>query len=217
MANVVLFGPPGAGKGTQSDFLVKEFNLFKVSAGDLLREEIKKKTSLGNEIKLIIDKGFLVKDKIIDTLIDKIISKEKHHNSLIFDGYPRNLNQVKTLDSLLKKYNQKLSCVFCLKVDKDVIIKRILGRQTCSKCGMIFNIYFSPPNQKTHNCDVKFLQKRSDDNEETINNRLKTYDKETLPILEYYRNQKLLYEIDGLRDIPIIYKEIQQIMRTLET
>ena len=217
MANVVLFGPPGAGKGTQSDFLVKEFNLFKVSAGDLLREEINKKTDLGKKIKLIIDKGFLVKDDIINTLIDEILSKEKHHNSLIFDGYPRNLSQVKTLESLVKKYNQKLSCVFCLKVDKDIIVKRILGRQTCSKCGMIFNIYFSPPDQKNHSCDVKFLQKRSDDNEETIINRLKTYENETLPILDYYRNQKLLYEIDGLRDIPIIYKEIQQIMRTLET
>ena len=107
--NIVLFGPPGAGKGTQSENLAKDLNLFKVSTGDLLREEVKNKSSLGIKIKNIIDKGLLVSDDIIDNLIEKILSNKNYFNKLIFDGYPRNLNQAKHLDLLIKKYNQENS------------------------------------------------------------------------------------------------------------
>ena len=136
--NLVLFGPPGAGKGTQENNLVKEFNLFKISTGDLLRDEIKKKSPLSEKIKSLIDKGDLVSDKTINDLIEKILSNKNYSNRMIFDGYPRNLNQAKSFDILAKKYNQKIYCVLSLKVNKDVIIKRILGRQICSKCGLIF-------------------------------------------------------------------------------
>ena len=217
VANVILFGPPGAGKGTQADNLVKKFNLYKISTGDLLRKEIKRKTQLGDKISSIINRGSLVQDNIIDNLIETIISNTKYCNRLIFDGYPRNLTQVKKLDTFIKKYNQELSCVICLKVKHDVIIKRILGRQTCTNCGSTFNIFFTPSTKKNHNCDKKFLQKRSDDNEEIIAKRIDTYEKETLPIVEHYRNRNLLYEIDGMREISIIYKEICEIMYTLET
>ena len=217
MANVVLFGPPGAGKGTQANNLVKEFDLFKVSAGDLLRKEVKRKAKLGDKIRLSIDSGQLVEDIIIDTLIENIISNKEYYNRLIFDGYPRNLTQVKKLETFIKKHNQKISCVFSLRVERDVIIKRILGRQICSSCGLIFNTFFSSANKENHKCDPRFLQKRSDDNKETITSRIKTYDEETFPILDHYRNQNLLYEIDGMRDISIIYKEICEIMHTLET
>ena len=135
--NIILFGPPGAGKGTQGDKIVKNFNLYKVSTGDLLREEIKKNTNLGNKIKSIIDKGLLVSDNIINDLLIKIFSDKKLYNRLIFDGYPRNLEQARNLDSCLKKYNQKISCVLCLNVEKKFILKRILGRQTCINCGLI--------------------------------------------------------------------------------
>ena len=119
--NIVMFGPPGAGKGTQSENLVKDYNLFKVSTGDLLREEVKNKSSLGIKIKNIIDKGLLVSDDIIDNLIEKILSNKNYCNKLIFDGYPRNLNQAKHLDLLIKKYNQRISCVLSLKIEKDII------------------------------------------------------------------------------------------------
>ena len=137
--NIILFGPPGAGKGTQADNIVKSFNLHKVSTGDLLRDETSRKTKLGSKIKSIIDKGSFVSDEIINDLIEKILSDKKYYNRLVFDGYPRNLDQAKNLDLLLKKYNQKISCVICLNVDKKIVIKRILGRQTCTKCGRIFN------------------------------------------------------------------------------
>ena len=215
--NIVLFGPPGAGKGTQSENLAKDLNLFKVSTGDLLREEVKNKSSLGIKIKNIIDNGLLVSDDIIDNLIEKILSNKNYFNKLIFDGYPRNLNQAKHLDILIKKYNQKVSCVLSLKVDQDVVIKRIKGRQVCSKCGLTFNEFFNPSSKKDHHCDTSFLQKRADDNEETARNRFETYAKETLPVLDYYENQNLLYEIDGMSQIHEIYKEICRIIHSLET
>ena len=212
-----MFGPPGAGKGTQSENLAKDLNLFKVSTGDLLREEVKNKSSLGIKIKNIIDNGLLVSDDIIDNLIEKILSNKNYFNKLIFDGYPRNLNQAKHLDLLIKKYNQRISCVLSLKIEKDIIIKRILGRIICSKCKLTFNEYFYPPTKENHNCNLKFLTKRSDDNKQTVENRLETYTKKTLQILNYYKNQKLLYEIDGMGDISNIYKEIRQIIHSLET
>ena len=121
--NIVLFGPPGSGKGTQADNLAKEFNLFKISTGDLLRTEVKKESSLGKQSKSVIDKGLLVSDNIINNLIENIISNKNYFNRLIFDGYPRNLQQAKNLEILVKKYNQKIFCFLSLNVDKDIIIK----------------------------------------------------------------------------------------------
>ena len=215
--NVVIFGPPGAGKGTQANNLVKEFNLCKISTGDLLREEIKKKTKLGNDIENIINKGNLVSDDIINNLIENISSKKENYNKLIFDGYPRNLNQAKKLDILTKEFNQKISCVLSLNVDKETIVKRILGRQICKKCGVIFNEYFNPATTDNHSCSPKFLKKRSDDNEKTIDKRFITYVDKTLPILNYYKEQKLLYEINGKAEINEIYDKIRNIITSLET
>jgi len=214
--NIVIFGPPGAGKGTQADFLVSEFKLLKVSTGDLLRKEIEKESDLGLEIKDIIDKGQLASDNIINSLIEKLISNNEYANKLIFDGYPRNLSQAKNLDLLTKKYNQKISCVLNLSVDKETIIKRISGRQICTNCGLIFNRYFKPTSNINHTCDPKFLIIRSDDNQNTIINRYETYLKETLPILNFYRKQNLLHQINGMKKIDQIYEEIQGIITSLE-
>ena len=215
--NIILFGPPGAGKGTQGTKIVKKFNLHKVSTGDLLREEIKNNTDLGNKIKSMMDAGSLISDNIINDLITKVISNKKFYNRLIFDGYPRNFKQGKNLDSQIKKYKQKISCVLSLNVDKESIIKRILGRQTCTNCGLIFNEYFCPASNKNHSCDPKFLNKRSDDNEKTIMNRFETYLNKTLPILDFYKGQNLLHHINGMGQIDHIFKEICGIIASLET
>ena len=215
--NIILFGPPGAGKGTQGDILCKDFNLYKISTGDLLREEIKKKTLLGNKVKKIIEKGLFVSDNEINILIQNIISKKNYFNRLIFDGYPRNINQSKYLDSILKKFNQKISFVFNLNVNRNIVIKRISGRLLCSKCGLIFNEFYNPSSNENHQCGIKFLKKRPDDNEKTASNRFDKYVKETLPVLKYYQNQNLLNEIDGMSNITLIYKEIRRIIDSLET
>ena len=215
--NIILFGPPGAGKGTQATKVVKKFNLHKVSTGDLLREEIKNNTDLGNKIKSIMDRGSLISDNIINDLITKVISNKKFYNRLIFDGYPRNLKQAKNLDSQIKKYKQKISCVLSLNVDKESIIKRISGRQTCVNCGLIFNEYYYPASSKNHSCDPKFLNKRSDDNKKTIINRFETYLNKTLPILDFYKEQNLLHQINGMAKIDQIFDEICGIIASLET
>ena len=215
--NIILFGPPGAGKGTQATKVVKKFNLHKVSTGDLLREEIKNNTDLGNKIKSIMDRGSLISDNIINDLITKVISNKKFYNRLIFDGYPRNLKQAENLNSQIKKYKQKISCVLSLKVDKESIIKRILGRQTCNNCGLIFNEYYYPASSKNHSCDPKFLNKRSDDNKKTIINRFETYLNKTLPILDFYKEQNLLHQINGMAKIDQIFDIICGIIASLET
>ena len=215
--NIILLGPPGAGKGTQANNLVKEFKLYRISTGDLLREEIKNSTVLGKKVKTIIDKGLFVSDYIINDLIKKVLSDKKVNNRIIFDGYPRNLNQAKALDLLIKENNQKISSALSLEVDKDSIVKRISGRQICSNCGLIFNEYFSPATKKNHSCDAKFLFKRSDDNEKTIRNRIQTYQDMTLPILNFYRKQKLFRPINGMAKIDDVFKEIRGIIASIET
>ena len=213
--NLILFGPPGAGKGTQASKIIKDFNLVQMSTGELLRQEIKLNTALSKKIKLINKSGKLVSDEIVNPLIEKIVSNPKNFNKIVFDGYPRNIFQAETLYKLLKKFNQKISTVISLNVSKEMIIKRITGRISCLKCFKIFNEFFNPPNPKTHKCDEKYLQKRSDDNLETIIKRFDTYDAETKPVLDYYREKKSFYEIDGHQEIDQIYNKIKTILTNL--
>ena len=215
--NIILLGPPGAGKGTQANIIAKDFNLHKISTGDLLREEIHNETEIGKNIKTIIDKGNFVSDQIINTLIVRILSNKSFFNRLIFDGYPRNLEQTKNFENFLKESNQKISIVLNLNVDKETIIKRILGRQVCKKCGLIFNKYFNPPSETNHKCGMGFLSKRSDDDEKVISTRYETYLKKTLPILDYYKDKNLLREINGKSDIEEISAKIRDIIASLET
>ena len=215
--NIILFGPPGSGKGTQADKLVKDLNLYKVSTGDLLRDEINKKTQLGAKIKNIIEKGNFVSDDLINNLIINIISNKSLSNRLIFDGYPRNIQQAENLDKILIQHKQKVLCALCLNVDKDVILKRILGRQACSKCGMIFNKFFNPPNKNNHKCKSYSLITRSDDTESTVVKRLDTYSEVTFPLINYYQKLDLLKEIDGNGKIDQIHEEISSIIKILGT
>ena len=214
--NIILFGPPGAGKGTQADNIVKFFNLHKVSTGDLLRSRVENNFDPENKIKSLMDKGLFVSDDIINNLVGKILSDNKFYNRLIFDGYPRNLSQAKNLNLLLKKYNQKISCVLSLGIDKETVVKRILGRQICTKCKLIFNKYFKPSTSENHNCDPKFLEKRSDDNEKSIINRFENYFEKTLPILDFYKDLNLLHQINGKSKIDEIFVQIRAIIASLE-
>ena len=213
--NIILFGAPGSGKGTQATNLVKKFNFYKLSTGDLLREEIKNETQLGRKSKVILQKGQLVSDEIVNQLIEKIVSKKENFNRIIFDGYPRTLNQATSLDSILEKFKQKIQCVLNLKVDKEILIIRILGRLVCKKCGLTFNEFYNPP-QKNHECELKHLEKRSDDNYDTVEKRYNTYINESLPVINYYNKKKLVHDVNGMEDISTIYAKISDIIGPLD-
>ena len=185
--NIILFGPPGAGKGTQAQNIVKKFNLIQISTGDLLRNEIKNKTDIGKEIEDTISKGDFATDEIIDRLLKNKITNSDIKNKIIFDGYPRSLSQAKNLDLLLVNSKQKIDFVFFLNVNKETIIKRIEKR--------------------------KILEKRSDDNLKTILKRYDAYMETTRPVLEFYSKNQNFYEIDGSEEIDVISSKIEQILR----
>ena len=214
--NIIIFGPPGAGKGTQSDFIVKKYNLFQLSTGEFLREEIKKKSNLGNNIASIVTSGSLVSDDVVSTLIEKIISKSDYKNRIIFDGYPRNIAQAKNLTVLLNKYNQKIDLVLKLSVTLETIKKRISGRSVCSLCGKIYNEFFNPAPLNTDCCSSKFLQKRGDDTLDVATKRFETYEKSTEPLIDFYKKLELLKVVKGESPIDQIYKEISGIISVIE-
>jgi adenylate kinase len=214
--NVIIFGPPGAGKGTQSEFIVKKFSLFKLSTGDLLREEIKKKTVLGIKISSIVNTGSLVPDEIINDLIENIVSNSIYKNNIIFDGYPRNLSQAKNLENLLHKHEQKINLVIKLRVSLDIIKKRITGRMICSKCGNTYNKFFNPPKKDTKCCHNEFLTKREDDNIGVAIKRFETYEKSTEPVLEFYKKMNLVKDVNGEMNIESIHSKIRDYLAFIE-
>ena len=187
--NIVIFGPPGAGKGTQSDLIVKKFNLYQLSTGEILRKEIKNKTILGKKIASIMNLGDLVSNEIVGNLIEKYITNKTYRNRIIFDGYPRNLSQALHLDNLLKKYDQKIDLVLKLSVNLEIIKKRISER--------------------------KYLEKRTDDTEKIAVKRFMTYEKNIEPVINFYKSSNLLTVIDGERSIAEISDEISGLIDSI--
>ena len=182
--NLILFGPPGAGKGTQAKILIERFNIVQISTGDMLREEVKSGSDLGKLAKEIMDKGNLVSDEIIMSMIKKRITKPDCENGFILDGFPRTYNQAVNLDTILNSLNLKIDKVIEINVDENLLLQRILNRAS--------------ENQST----------RDDDNSEILKNRIIVYKKDTLPVLEYYRKLNKLYTVDGTQNIEEVSKNI---------
>ena len=210
--NLILLGPPGAGKGTQAKFIAKKFNLYQLSTGDLLREEIKNKTEIGKKIKHVIAHGDFVVDEIVNQLLKTVTTNPSNRNSIIFDGYPRNINQAENLETILNADNQSINFILFLKVTREVIEKRILGRITCEKCNKTFNKYLNNGEIEKHKCGNNYLKKREDDNQEVIITRYEEYMKKTKPVLDFYSSRSYFYEIDGSQKIQAITNKIEQIL-----
>ena len=210
--NVILFGPPGAGKGTQAQFIVKKHNYFQLSTGNLLREEVKLKTPIGAEIEKLISHGKFVSDETVNILLKQSITNLKFRDRIIFDGYPRNVDQAKNLELILSEFEQTIGHIILLDVSRDIIEKRIMGRVTCEKCHMTMNEFFDKEQINLHPCGKEFLKKRKDDNLEIVVARYDTYMTATKPVLDFYSKNPNFKVIDGAANIEQITSKIDEVL-----
>ena len=207
--NLIILGAPGSGKGTQSVKLSKELSFAHISTGDMLREAVKSESELGNEAKAFMQKGQLVPDELVIGLIDQRIKQKDAEVGIIFDGFPRNINQAQSLDKILKENNKQVDTVINLDTKEDIIVQRLSGRWLCKNCGAIFHVT-NMPAKKEGVCDHcgGVLYQRVDDKEETIKKRLDVYKKENASLIKFYKENKRFIDLDANEHADIVYKKI---------
>ena len=213
--NVILFGPPGAGKGTQAQRLQAQRGLVQLSTGDMLRAAVASGSELGKAAKKIMDAGQLVPDDIIAAMISERIGQPDARKGFILDGFPRTIGQARALDDMLAKKHLKLDHVIEMKVDDDALVDRIAGRYACAKCGAVYHDTFQRPQRPgaCDKCGCTEFKRRSDDNPETVRARLAAYHRETAPLLPYYRDKGLLRSVDGMADIDAVAAAIDRVLK----
>ena len=211
--NIILLGPPGAGKGTQAKRLIDEYGIPQISTGDMLRAALKEGTALGLEAKKYMDQGALVPDSVVIGLVKERILKDDCAKGYMLDGFPRNVSQAEALDKMLSELKQKIDHVVSVEVPSKELIGRLTGRRTCRSCGAGFHVMFDPP-KKESVCDKcgGELYQRDDDNEATVSSRLKVYEDQTKPLIDYYTKQAKLRPVDGVGSMGDIFARIKAVL-----
>jgi adenylate kinase len=215
MKNIIFVAAPAAGKGTQSDLLVKKYGYAHISTGDLLREEVASGSEFGAELKKIMESGSLVSDETVTELLRKRLECDDVNNGFILDGYPRNVAQAETLDKLLESLGKKVDVCISLDMDMDTALKRALGRISCPQCGACYNKYFDAMKPKEEGiCDNcgSTLTSRSDDNEETFKVRFNSYVENTKPLLKYYEDKGILFMVDNSGSADNTFGQIESVI-----
>jgi adenylate kinase len=208
--NLILLGPPGAGKGTQAEFLQQKFKLAKLSTGDMLRAAVRRSTELGKKADAVMKAGQLVSDDIMIALIRERIANTDCENGFILDGFPRTIGQAEALDGMLATMQKPLTMVIELTVDDAVLVERIAGRFSCTVCGAGYHEQFKKPKVEgvCDTCGATIFTRRKDDNRETVASRLEAYHAQTAPLLPYYKERGILKSVDGMADIADVTREI---------
>ncbi len=212
--NLILLGPPGAGKGTQAKILEEQMGFKQLSTGDMLRAAKAAGTEIGLKAKAVMDRGDLVSDEIVIGIVSERLDQPDVKNGVVFDGFPRTPAQADALDKLLASKGQKLNAVIEMNVDDEALVKRIVGRYTCAKCGKGYHEEFAKPKQAGI-CDVcgsTEFTRRADDNEKTVRDRLHVYNTQTAPLVAYYRAQGNLHVIDGMADIAVVTRQMSDVL-----
>ena len=206
---VVLLGPPGVGKGTQASNIVKKYNIPHISTGDIFRANIKAGTKLGITAKEYMDKGLLVPDDLVVSIVKDRLSKDDCAKGFLLDGFPRTVDQAEALDIELKEMGIKLDKVVNIEADKDILIDRAIGRRICKTCGATYHIKNNPP-KVANTCDLDGgeLYQRDDDTVETVTTRIQVYQEQTQPLIKYYREQGLILDVDGTKPIEDVFNAI---------
>lgn len=207
---LVILGPPGAGKGTQAASIIKEYNVVHISTGDIFRENIKNDTELGREAKKYMDQGQLVPDEVVNAIVVDRLKKDDCKNGFLLDGFPRTVNQAVSLDAALENMNTKLDKVINIQVPAELLIERATGRRVCKQCGHTYHIVNNPPKvEGICDFDGSELIQREDDTEETVTKRIEVYEKQTAPLIDYYKAQGLIVDIDGTQSIEDVFSDIK--------
>jgi len=213
--NLILLGPPGAGKGTQAKMLTETFGIPQISTGDILRAAVKEGTPLGKQAQAFMDDGKLVPDEVVIGIVTERLQEPDCNQGFILDGFPRTVAQADALQENLRELGKELDRVIALQVDTEALVERLTGRRTCKSCGRGYHVKFDPPAVEGR-CDAcgGELYQRDDDREETIRKRLEVYERQTAPLIDYYRNAGLLIEVDGMQQIEEVRETLLAALRT---
>jgi adenylate kinase len=211
--NIILLGPPGAGKGTQAKLISEKYSIPHISTGDIFRKNISNKTPLGMEAKSYMDKGQLVPDELTIEIVKDRLSEEDCKNGFLLDGFPRTVKQAEALDEFLTNKNSKTDAALLIDVPQGLILERMTGRRVCGECGASYHIKFVKPNTEGV-CDIcgGELVQRKDDTKETVLERLEVYSKQTQPLIEYYKNKDVLFELDGTKEKNEVFENISDVL-----